>query len=335
MKNNESPALLDIFLEQPGQFLSGEEISKRLSISRTAVWKQINKLRNAGYEFEALPRLGYRLTEKPDPLDPAVISAAEAGSPRADNRTFGKQIEMLSSTASTQEDARRLAEEGAPEGTLVVAEEQTGGRGRMGKKFFSPFGKGIWMSIILRPTQPLHLTQQLTLLAGVAVRRAILKTTGVDAGIKWPNDLLIDGRKVCGILLESATEDDVVRYCIAGIGISVNLKEEDYPDELKSIATSLRMVSGRNVNRNELIISILNEMESLYRLYNEQGFEPIASLWEASSVTMNREVSVHSQRGILTGTAVGLHPSGALLVRNDDGELVPVFSGDIRLEQGK
>lgn len=327
MKKNETPTLLDIFLEQSGQFLSGEEISRRLNISRTAVWKQINKLRSAGYEFEALPRLGYRMTEKPVPLDPAVLSACLT------NRSFGHQIEVLRSTTSTQEDARRLAEEGAPEGTLVIAEEQTGGRGRMGKKFYSPFGKGIWMSLILRPTQPLHLTQQLTLLTGVAVRRAILKTTGIEAGIKWPNDLLIDGKKVCGILLESANEDDFVRYCIAGIGISVNLKEEDYPDELKSIATSLRMASGHNINRNELICSILNEMESLYGLYNEQGFEPIASLWEASSVTMNREVCVQSPKGVMNGTAAGLHPSGALLVRNEDGELTPVFSGDITLQR--
>lgn len=326
MKNSETLTLLDIFQEQPGQYLSGEEISKRLSISRTAVWKQINKLREAGYEFEAVSRLGYRLLEKPLPLDSAWISA------HAEGRSFGKTIELLNTTTSTQEDARRLAEAGAPEGTIVLAEEQTGGRGRMGKKFFSPFGKGIWMSILLRPKQPLHLTQQLTLLTGVAVRRAILKTTGVEAGIKWPNDLLIDGKKICGILLESATEDDMVRYCIAGIGISVNLKEEDYPEELRSIATSLRIVNGQNVDRNELICSILNEMETLYELYNEQGFESIAALWESASVTMNREVSVHSPRGILTGTAAGLHSSGALLVRNADGELVPVFSGDIRIE---
>lgn len=327
MKNNETLTLLDIFQENPGQFLSGEEISKRLSISRTAVWKQINKLRNAGYEFEAVSRLGYRLTEKPEPLDPKLLSASVAG------RNFGQRMEIMESTTSTQENARQLAEADAPEGTVVIAEEQTGGRGRMGKKFYSPFGKGIWMSIVLRPAQPLHLTQQLTLLTGVAVRRAILKTTGVETGIKWPNDLLIGDKKVCGILLESATEDDRVRYCIAGIGISVNLKEEDYPDDLKSIASSLRIASGVNVNRNELIGSILNEMETLYQLYNEQGFDPIASLWEAASITMNREVSVHSQHGILTGIAVGLHPSGALLVKNEDGELIPVFSGDIRLDR--
>ena len=326
MKPGKNYALLDMFLEQPGKFLSGEEISKRLSISRTAVWKQINKLRGAGYEFEALPRLGYRMTEQPDPIDPAKLADGIQGG------HFGRQIKVLHSTVSTQEDARLLAEQGAPEGTVVLAEEQTGGRGRMGKAFFSPYGKGIWMSLILRPKQPVHLAQQLTLLAGVAIRRAILKTTGIEAGIKWPNDLLVDGKKVCGILLESATEDDMVRYCIAGIGISVNLKDEDYPDELRPIATSLKIALGSSVNRNDLIISILHEMESLYGLYNEEGFQPIASLWETSSITMNRAVSVHSSGGVLSGTAEGLHPSGALLVRTDAGELVPVFSGDIRLK---
>lgn len=326
MKSNEKKTLLDMFMERPGQFLSGEEISRSLSISRTAVWKQINKLRSEGYEFEALPRLGYRMTEQPEPLDAARLTDAVGAG------VFGQRIEVLRTTVSTQEDARMLAEQGAPEGTVVLAEEQSAGRGRMGKSFFSPYGKGIWMSIVLRPKQPVHLAQQLTLLTGVAIHRAILKTTGIDAGIKWPNDLLIADRKVCGILLESATEDDRVRYCIAGIGISVNLREEDFPDELKPVAVSLKMAGGKPVSRNELIMSILHEMESLYELYNEEGFQPIATLWEASSVTMNRRVNVDSAGRFFSGTAAGLHPSGALLIRRDDGEMVPVFSGDIRIE---
>lgn len=153
-------SLLRMFQEHPGQFLSGEEISRRLSISRTAVWKQINKLRSLGYEFEALPRLGYRMVDEPDVLDEQLLGAGMK------SRYFGKQIKLLDRTISTQEDARELAEAGAPEGTLIISEEQTGGRGRMGRKFHSPRGKGIWMSLILRPKQPLHLTQQLTLLTG-------------------------------------------------------------------------------------------------------------------------------------------------------------------------
>lgn len=315
--------LLDMFLENPGQFLSGEEISRRLSISRTAVWKQINKLRGAGYDFEALPRMGYRMTDAPDHLKTEELTAGMK------SEVFGREVHVLETTSSTQEEARTLAEQGAPEGTLVIAEEQTGGRGRMGRKFLSPRGKGIWMSLILRPEQPLHLTQQLTLLAGVAVCRAIQKATGIQTDIKWPNDLLYSGKKVSGILLESAAEDDVVRYCIAGIGINVNLKEKDFPEELKPIATSLKLAGGQTLNRTALIQEIMYEIEVLYKLYHEEGFQPIASLWEALSGTVQREVKIQSPRGVIIGTAMGLNPSGALLVKAD-GEVVPIYSGDVQ-----
>ncbi|MGG1876973.1 biotin--[acetyl-CoA-carboxylase] ligase [Paenibacillus cisolokensis] len=324
MKKDEAKkyTLLDMFLENPGQFLSGEEISRRLSISRTAVWKQINKLRQAGYDFEAVPRMGYRMTDAPDQLRAEELIAGLS------SEQFGRNVVILESTTSTQEEARLLAEQGAAEGTLVISEEQTGGRGRMGRKFHSPRGKGIWMSLILRPEQPLHLTQQLTLLTGVAVCRGIQKATGIQTDIKWPNDLLFSGKKVCGILLESAAEDDRVRYCIAGIGISVNLKEEDFPEELRPIATSLRLAGGQALNRTVLIQHIMYEMEVLYKLYNEQGFQAIASLWEALSGTIQREVKVQSPRGVITGVAIGLNPSGALLVKVD-GDIVPVYSGDV------
>ncbi|MEC0205691.1 biotin--[acetyl-CoA-carboxylase] ligase [Paenibacillus lautus] len=320
---DQDKTLLKMFQEHSGQFLSGEEISRKLSISRTAVWKQINKLRHLGYDFEAVPRLGYRMMDEPDKLSVEQLTAGMT------SQIFGKPLKLLDKTTSTQEDARQLAEEGAAEGTLVISEEQTGGRGRMGRKFHSPRGKGIWMSLVLRPKQPLHLTQQLTLLTGVAVCRAITKCAGVQTDIKWPNDILFQGKKVCGILLESATEDERVRYCIAGIGISANLKESDFPEELRSVATSIRMAGGATVNRTELIQAIMAEMEVLYELYNEQGFEPIASLWEALSGTVGREVQVHTARDRFSGIATGLNRDGALLVRNQDEELIPVYSGDI------
>lgn len=321
--HDQDNALLKMFQENAGQFLSGEEISRKLSISRTAVWKQINKLRSAGYDFEAVPRLGYRMLDEPDRLSGDQLTAGMT------SRYFGKSIKLLDKTTSTQEDARQLAEEGAAEGALVISEEQTGGRGRMGRKFHSPRGKGIWMSLVLRPKQPLHLTQQLTLLTGVAVCRAIAKSAGVQTDIKWPNDILYQGKKVCGILLESATEDERVRYCIAGIGISANLKEADFPEELRNVATSIRIAGGKTVNRTSLIQSIMTEMEVLYELYNEQGFEPVASLWEALSGTVGREVQVQTARDRFSGIATGLNQDGALLVRNQHNELVPVYSGDI------
>ncbi|WP_225999106.1 biotin--[acetyl-CoA-carboxylase] ligase [Paenibacillus sp. BJ-4] len=324
MNNHER--LLGILEEGASDYVSGEEISRYLSVSRTAVWKQINKLRELGYNIEASSRRGYRIVSRPDRLEVSKLARS------LNTQSFGKRIVILDSTVSTQQDAMRLAEEGAPEGTVVLAEEQTAGRGRLGRRWFSPRGKGVWMSIVLRPTQPMAFTPQLTLLTGVALCRAIRRLTGVEAGIKWPNDLLIHGRKVSGILLESAAEDQRVRYCIAGIGIDVNLNRDDYPEELSQVGTSLKIEAGHEIDRTELIAAVLGEMEQLCMLYAEQGFQPIAMLWEALSVTINRTVRAHTGQGVaVEGTAVGLDPSGALVVETDQGERIQVISGDIQL----
>lgn len=324
---SEKETLLDLLLANPKEFVSGEEISRRLAVSRTAVWKQINKLREAGYEFEAVPHKGYRIISKPERLDTLSLLKALKTS------TMGQKLKILDSTVSTQEEARSLAEGGAQEGTLVIAEEQTGGKGRMGRKWFSPKGKGIWMSLVLRPKQPMHYTPQLTLMTGVAVCRAVRKVTGVMAGLKWPNDLLVEGRKISGILLESAAEDEYVRYCIVGIGISANLDAADYPDELAHVATSLKMESGEPVDRVALIAAVLEEFEILYALYQQEGFGPIASLWEALSVTLGKPVTVNTAHGPVKGTAAKLDHSGALLVSTGQGEYVPIFSGDVELKR--
>ncbi|MCJ8011051.1 biotin--[acetyl-CoA-carboxylase] ligase [Paenibacillus sp. KQZ6P-2] len=324
---SEKETLLDVLLASSQEFVSGEEISRRLSISRAAVWKQINKLREAGYEFEAVPNRGYRILRKPERLEALSLLKALKTS------AIGRKVKMIESTVSTQEEARMLAEEGAPEGTLVIAEEQTGGKGRMGRKWYSPKGKGIWMSLVLRPEQPMHYMPQLTLLTGVAVCRAVRKVSSVEAGLKWPNDLLVNGRKICGILLESAAEDEYVRYCIAGIGISVNLDPEDYPEELAGVATSLKIESGEQVERATLIASVLEEFENLYGLYQQEGFGPIASLWEALSVTLGKPVTVNTARGLVEGTAAKLDQTGALLMDIGDGQLVPIFSGDVELRR--
>lgn len=312
-----------MLLNAEGQFVSGEEISRNLSISRTAVWKHVNKLRDMGYEFEAVSRKGYRLVTKPDSIDATALQLA------LDTTVFGRKAVLLTSTLSTQGDVLKLAEQGQDEGAVVIAEEQTGGRGRFGRKWFSPPGKGIWMSVLLRPDVPLQHTPQLTLLTGVAVCRAVRACTGADAGIKWPNDLLIDGRKVCGILLESTVEDHEVRFCIAGIGVDVNFDPEDYPEDLTTIATSLKMETGQPVDRTKLTAAILTELEQLYFLYQKEGFGVISALWEALSVSMNREITVTNPHGVIEGKAIGLDPSGALIVEKHDGEHTLVISGEI------
>ncbi|WJM06313.1 biotin--[acetyl-CoA-carboxylase] ligase [Paenibacillus sp. PK1-4R] len=315
--------LLHMLLNAEGRFVSGEEISRNLSISRTAVWKHVNKLRDMGYEFEAVSRKGYRLVTKPDSIDATALQLA------LNTTVFGRKAVLLTSTLSTQGDVLKLAEQGQAEGAVVIAEEQTGGRGRFGRQWFSPPGKGIWMSVLLRPDLPLQHTPQLTLLTGVAVCRAVRACSGADAGIKWPNDLLIDGRKVCGILLESTVEDHEVRYCIAGIGVDVNFDPEDYPDDLTEIATSLKMETGQSVDRTKLTAAILTELEQLYFLYQKEGFGVISALWEALSVSMNREITVTNPHGVIEGKAIGLDPSGALIVEKHDGEHTLIISGEI------
>lgn len=241
-------------------------------------------------------------------------------------------IQLLESVVSTQEEAKSLAESGAPEGTTVFAEEQTGARGRMGRKWFSPRGKGIWMSVVLRPKLPLLLTPQLTLLAGVAVCKAIRQVTGVGAGIKWPNDLLAGDRKICGILLESSLREGELHYCIAGIGISANMIEEDYPDFLREVATSLRIQRGGvPVDRSKLAGAVIAELEAQYNVYMEQGFKPIRELWESMSVTLGRHIAFTTPQGRREGIAVGLDENGGLLLKNDAGEISSVLSGEIEL----
>ncbi|MDO3409639.1 biotin--[acetyl-CoA-carboxylase] ligase [Saccharibacillus sp. CPCC 101409] len=321
--------LLDMFEAAAGQYLSGEEISRRLGVSRTAVWKQIRRLKDAGYVFDAAPKLGYRLAASAAALDARRIEASLR------TRRFGRSLTVLARTDSTQTEAENLARAGAPEGTLVVAEEQTSGRGRQGRVWHSPPGRGVWMSAVLRPEGPLTAVPQLTLLAAVAVCRAIRAETGVQAGIKWPNDLLADGRKLCGILLEAVVEDGRVRHCIMGIGIDANLEEADYPEELRQKVTSLRRESGKEVDRSALIAAVMNEFESLLSLHAEHGFQPIRLLWESLSVTLGREIVVRDARGERRGRAAGLGEQGELRLETEDGEVLPVYSGDIELYPGR
>lgn len=318
-----SDLLLAWFKEHPGEFISGEEISRRLDISRTAVWKQINRLRSKGYEFEAVPKLGYRLVQMPTQLDELSLLA------KLKTSKLGHQLRIIARTESTQNDAAVWALEGAEDGAVIIAEEQTGGRGRQGKSFHSPAGKGIWMSLILRPQIPLQFTPQLTLLSAVALCRAMKRMSEVDLGIKWPNDILYEDKKVCGILIESSAEDERLVHVIAGVGISVNLEEHDYPEELRSKVTSLKIASGKEIDRASLVAECLFELEQLYKLYVEQGFAPIRTLWEAQSVTIGRSLSVTTPNGIVSGVAQGLDDSGALIVLGEDGCYRKIFSGDV------
>lgn len=319
----EQSQLLSLLEGKGEQFVSGEEISRQLGVSRTAVWKQIRKLEAEGFEIEAVPRMGYRLVGRPSRLNAAELLS------RLKTQTFGRKLLLRETVTSTQDVLRDLAEAGAPEGTLVVAESQENGRGRMGRAWVSPPGRGVSMSLLLRPEVPLQLAPQLTLLAAVALCRSLSRETGLSIGIKWPNDLLVDGRKISGILLESATEDERLRYVAVGLGIAVNLVPEDYPEELLSRAVSLKIASGKTFDRAGLIAAVLLEFEQLYAVYKESGFEPIRILWETYSVTLGRNVSLNAGQGFFEGVPRGLDEHGGLRVELPGGGERTIYSAEI------
>ena len=305
-----------------GSFISGQQIAKDFGVSRTAVFKRIQQLRKLGYCIEGVQKKGYRLVPRFDGLLPLEIKT------RLKTKIFGKEIITLDSVDSTQAYLNKLAEKGSPEGTLVLALEQTHGRGRMSRSWSSPRG-GLWFSLLLRPSMPPKELHKLTLLFGVAIV-ASLKPFGIDAALKWPNDVLVGRRKLCGILLEASTEADRVGHVIAGIGINANNSFADLPSEIRNSAVSIRDLLGTKIDRAELLCGILKNSEDLYLEASYSGFSKILSLWRMSSCTLGQKVEVSSPDGILSGLAVDIDEDGYLLVRCHDG-LKKIYSGDVTL----
>jgi BirA family transcriptional regulator, biotin operon repressor / biotin---[acetyl-CoA-carboxylase] ligase len=316
-------ALLHMLSENEGEFVSGQQISEDLNCSRTAIWKHISELRKSGYSIEAVQKRGYRLLTSPD------LVTAEEVSLYTGEGTFGKKITYKTSVKSTQEIAHSLAREGAAEGSIVLADEQTGGRGRLGRAWQSPSGTGIWMSLILRPEIPLQKAPQLTLLIAVAASRAIEKVTGIEAAIKWPNDLLIKGKKVAGILTELQAEADSIHSVIVGIGMNVNQEKNHFNEEISEIATSLAIEGGKTFKRAELVGTILKEIENMYKSYLDKGFAVIKLLWEARAYSLGKRITARSVTGSITGYAKGITDEGVLLLEDDNGKIHSIYSADI------
>lgn len=315
-------SLLQLLSAGNGEYISGEEISRSLRVSRTAVWKAVGDLRRLGYEIEAHPRLGYRLLARPDKLLPAEVRLG------LKTARFGQVVHHFDSITSTNDVARDLAERGAPEGTLVVAEEQKSGRGRRGRAWSSPPGVGIWASLILRPSLLPAQAPLITLTAAVAGAEAIRSVTGLPAGIKWPNDLLIGGRKVAGILTEMRAELDQVTYVVLGIGINVNTPS--FPAELEATATSLYREGGRYVSRRLLLQAFLERFEFWYDRLPQEA-EEMRSRWRELSLTLGRRVTVISPNFTVSGLARNIDREGALLLETETGDLVRILSGDVSL----
>jgi BirA family transcriptional regulator, biotin operon repressor / biotin---[acetyl-CoA-carboxylase] ligase len=318
-------ALLHMLSVNEGEFVSGQEISDKLNCSRTAIWKHISELRKNGYAIEAVQKRGYRLLSSPD------LVTAEEVSLYTGKGLFGKKITYVKSVNSTQEIAHNLARDGAIEGSIVLADEQTGGRGRLGRPWQSPAGTGIWMSLILRPEIPLQKAPQLTLLIAVAASKAIEKVTGLEAAIKWPNDLLINGKKTAGILTELQAEADSIHSVIVGIGMNVNQESKDFSEEIAQIATSLAIEGGQTYKRAEIIGALLQEIETLYHQYLQKGFGVVKLLWESRAFSLGKRITARSVSGSITGYAKGITDEGVLLLEDDTGKVHSIYSADIEI----
>lgn len=315
--------LLSLFMEQAGTFMSGQQIADQLGCSRTAIWKYIESLREDGFDIEAVRNKGYRIRNRPNSVK---IYDIQTG---LETDAFGKKGYYYETVTSTQKIAHELAQNGEPEGSFVIAEQQQSGRGRLERPWYSPKGSGIWMSLILRPRLEPNQTPQLTLLTAVAVAQAIEQVTEVTPEIKWPNDILIRGKKCTGILTELQAESDRVKYMIIGIGINVNQEKEDFPKELETIATSLKIVSGTEVSRVKLVQEILKRHEKLYHLYINEGFLPVKLLWEGYSSTIGKTIVARTISGSIHGIAIGLTDEGVLLLEDEEGTLHKIYSADI------
>jgi BirA family biotin operon repressor/biotin-[acetyl-CoA-carboxylase] ligase len=307
-----------------GERISGKELGQDLGISRTAVWKHIRALRREGYHIDSSPGKGYSLVSAPDSLLPEEIKAGLR------TNLLGRQIAYHRELTSTQDVANSLAAQGADEGTIVLAETQAAGRGRIGRSWASPPG-GIYLSIILRPDIKPFEALRFPLVAGVAVARAIEQLTGLKPQLKWPNDIIVGGRKAGGILTEMSAETDRINYIVIGIGVNVNTERAHFPEEIEGIATSLMAECGEEVSRVQLVQSILAELESLYQVFQVSGFEPIRERWKARSCTIGARVSIRGAREQVEGEAIDIDEDGALIVRKANGILERVIAGDVLL----
>ena len=309
-------------LKETDGYVSGQELCRRFGVSRTAVWKVINQLKEEGYEIEAVRNRGYALKGAGD-----VLSEAELLSCLKTEWAGGRTV-YFDATDSTNIQARRLAEAHAPHGTLVVSDRQDGGKGRRGRSWASPSGVGIWMSLILRPEIAPSSASMLTLAAALAVREGIQEETGLSPLIKWPNDLVLNGKKICGILTEMSTELMEIQYVITGIGINVNQRE--FPSEIRDTATSLSLEAGRSFRRSSLIAAILKAFEKDYTAFLKTGdLSLLLEEYNACLVNRGKEVCILDPSGEYRAVAEGIDESGSLLVTLPDGTRREIISGEV------
>lgn len=328
MSSEAREAMLALLRQNPGRWVSGAALSRQLGVSRTAVWKQVEALRRVGYQLEAQPKQGYRLLSAPDAISPQEVL------PGLTTQRFGRRVEYRDTVGSTNDLAKELARAGALEGHLILADEQTRGKGRLGRAWATPKASALAMSLILRPHLPPYQAPRITLVAAVAVAQAVRELTGLPVGIKWPNDLLIDGRKFCGILTEMEGEWERVAFVVCGMGLNVNQSRESIDPQYRATSTSLMAELGRPVERAPLVRAVMARFEEAYDLLTVGRFDRVLQIWRGLSVTLGRPVRVlpaAQDAPYIDGMARDVDEDGALLLRLADGTIHRVLAGEVSL----
>jgi BirA family biotin operon repressor/biotin-[acetyl-CoA-carboxylase] ligase len=319
--NDNKREIVYILRKSEGNPVSGQEIGEKLGITRAMVWKYVRALRKEGYDIRSSPKTGYILDSCPDKIDPEMLQGILKTS------LIGNDIRYYSELESTNNTAREIAK-GVPEGTVIIAETQKNGRGRMGTKWQSAPG-GIWLSLVLHPSIPLDNLSKITLVAGIAVTNA-LRGIGVDARIKWPNDVLVNGKKICGILTEVSAEIGKVDYVVLGIGVNVNVKLSGLKDEIRRNSTSIANETGKPIDRTSFLASLLYELEQQYIRFKTRQFAEIVDEWINLSDTIGRNVKLMTPTMLIEGKAVGITEKGALVVLDKNNKKHEIIAGNCR-----
>jgi birA, biotin-[acetyl-CoA-carboxylase] ligase region len=319
--NDNKKSIISILRKSEGTPVSGQEIGEKLGITRAMVWKYIKALRKEGYDVRSSPKTGYILDSCPDKVDPEMLQNILKTS------LIGNDVRYYSELESTNSTAREIAPS-ASEGTVVLAETQKNGRGRMGTEWQSVPG-GLWLSLILKPSIPLENLSKATLVAGIAVANT-LRNMGVDAHIKWPNDVLVKGKKICGILTEVSAEIGKVDYVVLGIGINVNVKLPDLKDDIRRDSTSIANEIGKPIDRTSFLASLLYELEQQYIRFKTRQFAEIVDEWINLSDTIGRNVKVTTPIKLIEGKAVGITEKGALVVLDKNNKKHEIIAGNCR-----
>lgn len=318
--------LLAKLLETTKEPISGQQLADEFEVSRTAIWKNIKALEEEGYIIQSVRKKGYQLVEQPN-----IITAARLDQ-YLTTTSYGRHVVHHMECDSTQHIAHDLAQQGVVDGTVVITEKQLQGKGRLARPWASNNADGLWMSLIMRPDLAPQHAPQLTLVAAVSIVRAIEALTNVTPVIKWPNDILLNDLKLTGILTEMQADPDRVKSVILGIGMNINQAREDFPEELQTIATSLKIETKMPFDRAQIAATILNHLENYTNLYLEKGFTSIKLLWESYSNTIGRRIRVTMINEIIEGEAIGITAEGMLQLKQPDGSIRDIYSGDITIQ---